>query len=230
MIVYVNDSYRALHKSMTGEEYKPSEGPTLKWMMLLERLQRRVVEYNAFNHQNIAVSYYMVRNPSKENMYDIFFGVITNDIEFDIKNKIIVSPIDIALNAAFDNIKPRIYEDMKTKVPDFDIGNIYFIDSGRLNGFSDDGFNVFVQLSEGTGVDDQFRTFSMMVEFGSYFGAYKLETEYGSDVLHNTILRDVDDKRRAMINISLNLIKSYILNLILVNKINESCNQDNIIC
>ena len=229
MIVYVNDSYRALHKIMAGKEYE-SGAPQLKWNMLLDRLKQRITYTGTFEHQGVAVGYHMVKNPDREHLYDIFFTIISTHIEYDIANKIITGPIDRVLDGAFGGIKPKIYESMNSDDPKFDIGNICFFDSGRLNGFSDDGFNVFVQLSEGTGVDDQFRTFSMMVEFGSYFGAYKLETEYGSDVLHNTILRDVDDKRRAMINISLNLIKSYILNLILVNKINESCNQDNIIC
>lgn len=228
MVVYVNGSYRALHKIMTGKEYE-SGAPQLKWNMLLDRLKQRITYKGAFGYHNVAVGYYMVKNPSSDNLYDIFFTIVSTHIEYDIANKIIAGPIDIVLDSAFKEIKPEIYEEMKFNDPDFDIGNIYFFDSGRLNGFSDDGLNVFVQLSEGSGVDDPFRSFNMSVEFGSYFGSYKLETEYNCDVLYNTILGDVGGKRQAMINIALNLIKNYILNLILVNKINESCDQDNII-
>lgn len=229
MVVYVNGSYRTLHKIMTGKEYEPG-APQLKWNMLLDRLKQRITHNGAFEYHNVAVGYYMIKNPDREHLYDIFFTIVSTHIEYDIANKIIAGPIDRILDNAFKEIKSDLYEDMKFHDSEFDIGNIYFFDSGRLNGFSDDGLNVFVQLSEGSGVDDQFRNFEMTVEFGSYFGSYKLEVAYGSETLNNTVLRDIEDIRQTLINISLNLIKAYILNLILVNKINESCNQDNIIC
>lgn len=230
MIVYVNDSYRALHKIMTGNEFKPSEEPELNWGMLIDRLVKRSVHMDDLCYNNMAIKYYMVRNTPNDRIYDILFSIVSTHIEHDIANKVInSSDFSNLLSKTFADFKTSIYESMKEKDPDFDIGNIYFFDYGRLNGFSDNGINVFVQLSDGNGIEDRFRNYDMAVEFGSYFGSYKLKIAYGWEILNNTILKGIEDLRHALLNISLNLIKAYILNLILVTKTNNMCNQDNVI-
>ena len=227
MIVYVNNSYRSLYKAMTGKEYEPGS-PNLTWNMLLDKLITRSSYIDDIAADLIHVRYYVAYNPSNEKLYDVFFSICTIQMEQDIRIKPVAKfNIPFVVENDFNTIKEKI--DNNFKSDGIDIANIYFFDLGRVNGFSDNNINVFIPVSEGYGIDDSNRTFSMNVEFSSYFGTYKMESAYGSNVISNTILKEVEDKQKAITNIALNLIKNYILNLIMAEDLNKNCEPDNVI-
>lgn len=221
MHIYTIEKYYEIHETMTGEQFMASSMHKLSWKMLKSKLAERASYITKYGNE-IPITVYAVR--VKGDSYDIF-------IEIDSTSIIDKSSSDI-IEAGFRRLKKGLPENLFNDIPkgpygDIEIADIYLIDEGKDNGYSNGDLRVITCLSYGTCTACT-RSYLLALEFDGYFGKYDYNISYQNYTVEEMMKSGGNNKSSVLIVIALNLIKIYINTLIMLDDINESSKIDSI--
>lgn len=221
MHIYTIEKYYEVHEIMTGEQFMASSMHKLSWKMLKNKLAERA-SYIAKYGDEIPMTIYAIKD--RGDSYDIFIEINSTNLIDSASSNII--------DTGFRRMKKGLPENLFNNIPkgpygDIEIGDIYLIDEGRDNGYSNGDLRIITCLSYGTSTTCT-RSFLLALEFDGYFGKYDYSISYQSYTVEEMIKNGGDKKSSVLIVIALNLIKIYINTLIMLDDINESSKIDSI--